>query len=68
MSLKELEKLKFDWDFVIAGGNTTRCCATGTCCINVSKQKLKAPKISIMKDSRNPHSIKQQYGILRNPF
>lgn len=67
MSLSELEKLKFDWKFVIAGGGTTRCCSTGTCDIYVSKQKLRAPKILSKKDDRNPYAIRKIYGSLRNP-
>lgn len=66
MSLQELEKLKFDWAFAVPGCKTTRCCATGTCMMNVYTKKLNLPKISIQKDRRDPHVIKKQYGSLRN--
>lgn len=66
MSLSELENLKFNWNFVVPGFKTTRCCATGTCLINIYTKKLDAPQISDQKDSRNPHIIKARYGSLRN--
>jgi hypothetical protein len=43
MSLQELEKLKFDWAFVVPGCKTTKCCATGTCMMNVYTKKLDLP-------------------------
>ena len=66
MGLFELEKLKFDWKFVLAGFKTTKCCATGTCEIYVSSVKLKEPKIERKKDSRNAHFIQARYGVLRS--
>lgn len=67
MSMHELEQLKFDWAFVVPGCKTTKCCATGTCMMNVYTRKLDLPKISIQRDVRNPHLIKARYGSLRNP-
>ncbi|NNM43160.1 MAG: hypothetical protein HKM07_02310 [Chlamydiae bacterium] len=66
MSLAELEKLRFDWKFVAPCFKSTKDCATGTCDISVSSEKLKAPKILATRDPRNPHSIQKRYGVLRN--
>lgn len=66
MSLQELEKLKFDWAFVVPGYKTTKHCATGTCMMDVYTKKLDLPRISAQKDTRNPHMIKARYGSLRN--
>jgi hypothetical protein len=65
MSLAELEKLKFDWNFVVPGFKTTRCCATGTCDIHINMKKLDVPQITKTTDNRDAHTLKVRYGSLR---
>jgi len=66
MSLKELEKLKFDWKFVMAGSKTTKDCATGDCVLEFHSKKLKAPKIPIaIQEARTPRELFARFGKLK---
>ena len=66
MSLKELEKLKFDWKFVMAGSKTTKDCATGDCVLEFHAKKLRSPRISVViKEARTPRELFARFGKIK---